>query len=110
MSATMGLVCQKNGCTRDGISALHTFVERQCPDVELNTLNDAARITQRQLDEAASRRCLDELREHSNQVHRARLLAAAEPHSGARLDALPVSLYGFFHIHFLLALECVHCL
>ena len=71
------------------LAALHTFAERQCPDVDFNTLNDAARISQRQLDEAASRRRLDQLLERSNQVHRT-LLATAEPYSGAWLDVLPV--------------------
>ena len=47
-------------------------------------------INQRQLNEAASQRRLDELLERSNQVHHAHLLAAAEPHSGAWLDSLPM--------------------
>ena len=59
MSATQRLICQINGRTRDGISALlvaalYTFAECQCPDVDLNTLNDATRISPRQLEEAAS--------------------------------------------------------
>ena len=99
MSATQSLVCQINGRTRDGISgllltALPTFTEHQCPDVDLNALNDAARISQRQLDEATSRRHLDELLERSNQVDRARLLAASESHSGAWLEALLVLCLG----------------
>ena len=100
MSATQGLVCQINDRTHDGISApllaaLHIFAARQCPDVDHYTLNDAARISQRQLDEATSQRHLDQLLERSNQVHRTRLVVAAEPPSRAWLDALPVLSLGF---------------
>ena len=50
MSATQGLVCQISSRTHDGIStpllaALHTFAERQCPDVDFNALNYTARMS-----------------------------------------------------------------
>ena len=51
MSATQALVCQINGRTRAGITTpllavLHTFANRQCPNVDLNAPNDAAMISQ----------------------------------------------------------------
>ena len=51
-------------------------------------------LSQRQLDEVASRTRLETLLESSNQIHRARLLAAAEPNSGAWLNAIPVEKLG----------------
>ena len=47
-------------------------------------------ISQRQVDEAANRRRLDELLVRSNQVHHARVLATVKLHSESWIDALPV--------------------
>ena len=49
---------------------------------------------QRNWDELASRAQLDGLLASANQVHRARLLAASAPHSGAWLHALPIPSLG----------------
>ena len=54
--------------------------------------NDATH--QRNWDELASRAQLDGLLASANKVHRARLLAASAPHSGARLHALPIPSLG----------------
>ena len=98
MSATQELVRQTNGRSRDDepdllMAALNTFRDHHCPDYDINP-NDETPLRQRQLDEAACRHRLEALLERSNQVHRARLLAAAAPHSGAWLDAIPVESLG----------------
>ena len=70
-------------------SALETFTTNQCPDytTELG-------LTQRSLDEAASKHRQADLISRANQVDRARLLAAAAPHSGSWLSAVPVECLG----------------
>ena len=74
-------------------SALTTFTSLFQPDIPQEFTEDSP-LTQRHLDNAASRKRLDILLEGSHQVDRARLLAAAEPHSGAWLGALPVEKLG----------------
>ena len=98
MSATQDLVRQINGHSGDDephllSAALNAFRDYQCPDYDSNPSTETP-ISQRQLDEAACRRRLEALLERNNQVHRARLLAAAAPHSGAWLDAIPVESLG----------------
>jgi len=51
-------------------------------------------MTQRHLDETASEHRFQNLLESANQVDRARLVAAASPHSGAWLSALPAERLG----------------
>lgn len=94
LEASRDLVCTINRRpTGDRLarldSALETFTGNQCPD-----LNTEPGLTQRTLDEAASKHRLDNLLARANQVDRARLLAAAAPHSGAWLSAIPVESLG----------------
>ena len=70
-------------------SAVATFKERQCPD-----LDPDASLSQSHLDEMASKKRYDSLLTKTSQIGRARLLAAAAPHSGAWLSALPVQSLG----------------
>lgn len=70
-------------------SALVVFKNTQCPDLSAELC-----LQQRTLDGAASQHRLDDLLARANQVDRARLLAAAAPHSGAWLSAIPVESLG----------------
>lgn len=67
-------------------SALTAFIHPQ----DTQDFSTELPLKQRQLDEATSCKCLDTLIEESNQMHSACLLAAAKPHNGAWLDALPL--------------------
>ena len=98
MSATEGLVSQLTcRSTADGsnllASALATFSDLIQPHEEFLHSTEQP-LKQRDLDATSSRKRFDALLEGCNQLHRARLLAAAEPHSGAWLDALPVEKLG----------------
>lgn len=89
VGATRGLVCTINHRPNSDrpprlVSAIDEFSTRQCPD-----LDQEEPLTQRHLDESASRHRLDNLLREVNQVDRARLLAASVAHSGAWLSALP---------------------
>ena len=70
-------------------SAIEAFTEQHYPD-----FNPDEAISQRRLDELASSLRYEHLLSRSNQIDRARLLAAAAPHSGAWLSALPVECLG----------------
>ncbi|KAG0715538.1 Retrotransposable element SLACS protein [Chionoecetes opilio] len=98
LSATRDLIRLINGRAGDDGSAqlapaLTAFSDLY-PTLDDTDFNANTQIPQRKLDEAASRCRLDTLLQDSNQVHRAHLLAAAEPHTGAWLDALPVEKLG----------------
>ena len=70
-------------------SAMESFTRNQCPHFDLDLP-----LTQRTLDEEASKHRLNTLLAQANQVNRARLLAAVAPHSGAWLSAVPVECLG----------------
>ena len=98
MSATQELVSQITCRSHSDdstllASALTTFSPLLRTE-DAQNFSATSPLRQRLLDEAASRKRFDSLLEGSNQVHRARLLAAAAPHSGAWLDALPVEKLG----------------
>lgn len=98
MSATQELVGQITSRSNDDgptllAPALTAFIDLIRPQ-DAQDFSAESPLQQRQLDEAASRKRLDTLLGESNQIHRARLLAAAEPHSGAWLDALPAEKLG----------------
>ena len=69
--------------------AIEAFITNQCPDHD-----PSLGLSQRSLDESASKHRLDDLLTRANQFDRARLLAAAAPHSGAWLSAVPVECLG----------------
>ena len=71
------------------VSAIEAFKANKCPDLDPD-LN----LTQRNLDELASKHRFEDLLTRANQVNRARLLAAASPHSGAWLSAIPAERLG----------------
>ena len=68
------------------------FFQQQFPDTELPTTDAAAR--QKTWDELICQKEFANLKNSANQIHSARLLAAASPHSGAWLQALPSSALG----------------
>ena len=70
-------------------SAIEAFKSIQCPDLDPETT-----LSQRTLDELASKHRLNNLLVRANQIHRARLLAATAPYSGAWLSAVPVECLG----------------
>ena len=78
--------------TFDGMAnALATFTSRY-GHPSFGSANDAG--SQRAWDSWASKQNYEALLSQSNQVHRARLLAAASPHTGAWLQAAPVPALG----------------
>ena len=94
VEATRDLVCtinhRPNGDRPARLtSAIETFTTIQCPDLDPDLC-----LSQRSLDDAASKHRWDDLLTRANQIDRARLLAAAAPHSGAWLSAVPVERLG----------------
>lgn len=69
---------------------METFTTNQYPNFDKEL-----RLTQRNLDMAASTHRQADLLARSNQVDRACLLAAAAPHIEAWLSAVPVEVLGF---------------
>ncbi|KAK3865192.1 hypothetical protein Pcinc_029180 [Petrolisthes cinctipes] len=70
---------------------MEDFKNQQCPDFNIDP--DIS-LTQRHLDEEASTARSNYLLSRANQVDRARLLAAASPHSGAWISTLPMECLG----------------
>lgn len=94
LEATRELVNLINPCISSDRSntlviAIDRFVNAMCPSFDSNES-----LKQRHLDERASFVRFQQLVNESNQLDCARLLAAAAPHTGAWLSAIPVACLG----------------
>ena len=94
LEASRDLVCTINRLPHGDrlarlASALEAFTGNQCPGLDVEP-----DLSQRALDLAASTHRRNEMLARANQVDRSRLLAAAAPHSGAWLSAIPVESLG----------------
>ena len=96
-SSLVSSILSNQGNRYDAILARKPALERLLPLIGEATLPDPSTPgQQRAWDDLASEACCKQLLRETNQVHRARLLAACQPHTAAWLQAVPVPSLGLF--------------